>query len=144
MQKVGLLKSFDLNDGEARVNQQFTMALAKFVLPIFAYVIDKYRYEVFRGNIIKENGNCKFWEMREKYGGVEPPVFRSNGDFDPPAKYHVSAVIEYMRYFVSHIIQFQFYKALCEKAGEYESGKSDKVLSDCDFYGSVEAGDILK
>lgn len=45
------------------------------------------------------NGNnirCIFF-TRERYGGIKPPVLRSELDFDPGAKYHVPANIPYIR-----------------------------------------------
>lgn len=44
------------------------------------------------------------------------------------------------RYFVSFIIQFQFHRALCEKAGEYDA---TKPLHECDIHGSSVAGNAL-
>lgn len=140
--KVGLLKDYE-NDEEAKVNQLMSMGLDKIAFLPFAYTIDKYRWALFRGETTTED-NCKFWQMREEYGGVEPPVVRSNKDFDAPAKYHVSADVEYLRYLVSFIIQFQFHKAACEKAGEFVPGSSEKTLLNCDIYGSAEAGNAIK
>lgn len=82
--------------------------------------------------------------MREEYSGIEPPVVRSENDFDAPAKYHVSADVEYLRYLVSYIVQFQFHKAACIKAGQYVPGDSENALIDCDIYQSTEAGNALK
>lgn len=42
------------------------------------------------------------------------------------------------RYFVAHVLQFQFYKALCKAAGHQGS------LHTCDFYRSKEAGRLLR
>lgn len=53
--------------------------------------------------------------FRHEYQGIEPPVHRSEEDFDPGAKYHIVAAVPYIRYFVSFVIQFQFHRALCEK-----------------------------
>lgn len=47
-------------------------------------------------------------------------------------------------YVVSFIIQFQFHKGACIKAGEYETGNPRKLLSDCDIYQSAAAGNALK
>ena len=52
--------------------------------------------------------------------------------------------MEYSRYFVANVLQFQFHKALCEAAGEYEFGNPDKPLYRCDIYQSKEAGAIMK
>jgi peptidyl-dipeptidase A len=144
LKKVGLLKKDFEYTEKARLNQFVRMGLQKLIILPSAYTFDKFRWEAFRGNIKPENANCKYWELKEKYNGFEPPVFRSNDDFDVPAKYHMSADIEYIRYFVAHIIQFQFYEAMCKKAGELVPGDPKKTLSDCDVYGSAEAGEIFK
>ncbi|XP_053672164.1 angiotensin-converting enzyme-like [Anopheles nili] len=143
LEKIGLLKDFVL-DEESKLNQFYRSALTKLSFLPFAYTLDKYRWGIFRGDIKPEEYNCKFWEMRSKYSGVEPPVVRSEEDLDAPAKYHVSADVEYLRYFVSYIIQFQFHRAACEKAGEYVKGDPEKTLNDCDIYQSTEAGNAIK
>ncbi|MFM1816924.1 MAG: hypothetical protein RLZ98_3619, partial [Pseudomonadota bacterium] len=80
------------------------------------------------------NYNATWWSLREKYQGIEPPVTRSEADFDPGAKYHVPGNVSYTRYFLSFIIQFQFHKALCETAG------FNGALADCSIYGNEVAG----
>lgn len=140
--RVGLLKDY-VYDEEAKINQLLATGLDKLAFLPFAYTLDKYRWALFRGETTADD-NCKFWEMREQYGGVEPPITRSNADFDAPAKYHVSADVEYLRYLVSFIVQFQFHKAACEKAGQYVAGDAEKTLINCDIYGSAEAGNAIK
>ena len=120
------------------------MAFKDLAFLPFAYTMDKFRWALFRGEYKVEESNCKFWEMREKYSGVEPPVKRTNKDFDPPAKYHMSSGTEYLRYFVSVIIKFQFYKAACIKAGQYIPNDPEKTLNNCDIHGSAEAGNAFK
>jgi peptidyl-dipeptidase A len=62
---------------------------------------------------------------------------RSESDFDPGAKYHVPANTPYSRYFLAHILQFQFHRALCKEAGY--SGP----LHGCSIYGNRQAGSKL-
>uniref|UniRef100_A0A8W7P8A2 Angiotensin-converting enzyme n=1 Tax=Anopheles coluzzii TaxID=1518534 RepID=A0A8W7P8A2_ANOCL len=143
LEKIGLLKDY-VQDEESKLNQFYQAGLSKLVFLPFAYTLDKYRWGIFRGDIKPEEYNCKFWEMRSKYSGIEPPVVRTEADFDAPAKYHVSADVEYLRYFVSYIIQFQFHRAACEKAGEYVKGDPEKTLNNCDIYQSTEAGNAIK
>jgi len=45
-----------------------------------------------------------------------------------------------LRYLVSFIIQFQFYKSACIKAGQYDANNAELPLDNCDFYGNVEVG----
>ena len=76
--------------------------------------------------------------IRKYYQGIESPIERSEIDFDAGAKYHTAAYVPYSRYFVSRILQFQFYAALCKLA------KHRGPLNQCDFYGSKRAGRRLK
>ena len=40
------------------------VALKKIAFLPYAYLIDKWRWEIFRGNINQSNYNQKWWEMR--------------------------------------------------------------------------------
>jgi peptidyl-dipeptidase A len=62
------------------------------------------------------------------------PIERPDNAFDPGAKYHVPANT---RYFLAHILQFQFHKELCEI-----SGNTDPIHR-CSIYCSKEAGKVL-
>ncbi|XP_022119819.2 angiotensin-converting enzyme [Pieris rapae] len=140
---VGLLEDGP-DDNESNINQLYKMGLDKIVFLPFAYLLDLYRYGVFRGTTSPQEYNCHFWQLRESIQGIEPPAPRSENDFDPAAKYHVSADVEYMRYYISYIIQFQFHRSLCQLAGQYSPGDSSKLLSNCDIYKSTAAGNALK
>ncbi|KAJ8733528.1 hypothetical protein PYW08_001826 [Mythimna loreyi] len=139
---MGLLEDGP-DDIESNINQLYKMGLEKIVFLPFAYLLDLFRYGVFRGTTTTEDYNCHYWQLREALQGVEPPAPRTEDDFDPAAKYHISADVEYMRYYISYIIQFQFHRSLCQLAGEYDSGDQTKLLSNCDIYKSAAAGEAL-
>jgi peptidyl-dipeptidase A len=109
-------------------------ALDKVAFLPFGLMIDQWRWKVFSGEVTPADYNKAWWDLRLKYQGVAPPVARSETDFDPGAKYHVPANVPYTRYFLARILQFQFYRALCQASGY--SGP----LNRCTFYGSEEAG----
>lgn len=113
-------------------------ALKKISFLPFGYLMDKWRWDVFRNKINESNYNQKWWQMRNEYQGLESPVTRTENDFDPGAKFHVASYTPYSRYFVSHLHQFQFYKALC-KLSDHKG-----PLHKCDFYDSKAAGAQLK
>ena len=69
---------------------------------------------------------------------MRPPVPRTEADFDPGAKYHVPANTPYTRYFLAHILQYQFHRALCQAAG------FDGPLHRCSIYGNAAAGAKLR
>ena len=114
------------------------MGLDKVAFLPFGLLVDQWRWKVFSGELTPENYNAGWWQLREKYQGVAPPVERTEADFDPGAKYHVPANTPYTRYFLAHILQFQFHRALCEAAGY------DGPLNRCSIYRSAEAGARLK
>lgn len=119
---------------EATINGQMKLALDKLAFLPFGKLIDEWRWKVFSGDIKPENYNAAWWQLREQYQGVAPPLARSEEDFDPGAKYHIPSNTPYTRYFLSYILQFQFHKALCEAAGHRGP------LSECSVYGNAEAG----
>lgn len=119
---------------EAVINQQMKMALEKIAFLPFGKLIDEWRWKVFAGEVTPANYNASWWQLREQYQGIAPPVARTEADFDPGAKYHIPGNVPYTRYFLSFIIQFQFHKALCEAAG------FKGPLSECSVYGNEAAG----
>ncbi|MGE5570404.1 MAG: M2 family metallopeptidase [Rhodospirillales bacterium] len=112
-------------------------ALEKVAFLPFGLLIDQWRWEVFSGKIPPERYNQAWWEMRRKYQGIDAPVERSERDFDPGAKYHVPANVPYTRYFLAHILQFQFHRALAREAG------CTGPLHRCSIYGNAAAGKRL-
>jgi peptidyl-dipeptidase A len=139
--KVGLVPP-QKPDPRSTINAQMKWALDKIVFLPWGKLVDQWRWKVFSGEVKPAQYNDAWWQLRAKYQGVSPPLARSEQDFDPGAKYHVAANVPYTRYFLSFVIQFQFYKALCAAAGH------TGPLNECDFYASKEAGqkymDMLK
>ena len=122
---------------EALINTQMQMALDKIAFLPFGKLIDEWRWRVFAGEITPDNYNAAWWELRTRYQGIAPPAPRSEADFDAAAKYHIPANTPYTRYFLAHILQFQFQRALCDAAGH------DGPLHSCSIYGSEAAGEKL-
>ena len=114
-------------------------ALEKIAFLPFGLLIDEWRWRVFSGEIAPSDYNRSWWELREKVQGVASPPGREEAEFDPGAKYHVPANVPYIRYFLAHILQFQFHRALARAAG-----CSSGPLHRASIYGSREAGDRLR
>ena len=112
-------------------------ALEKVAFLPFGLLVDQWRWQVFSGEVTPDRYTEAWWRLRESYQGVSAPIPRTEGDFDPGAKYHVPANVPYARYFLAHILQFQFHRALCEAAGV------DGPLHRCSIYGSRAAGERL-
>ena len=132
LKQIGLLET--VPPASADIGLLLHRALDKVAFLPFGLLIDKWRWEVFSGKVTPENYNKAWWELREKYQGVAPPVARSEADFDPGAKYHVASNTPYARYFLAAILQYQFHRALCREAG-YKG-----PLHRCSIYDNKEAG----
>lgn len=138
----GYLKAKGLIDSveespEATLNKQMKLALEKIAFLPFGKMIDEWRWKVFSGEIAPEDYNKGWWDLRTEYQGIAAPVERTEADFDAGAKYHIPGNTPYTRYFLSFIMQFQFHKALCEKAGH------TGPLHECSIYGNKDAGKAL-
>nr|WP_242651254.1 M2 family metallopeptidase [Lysobacter tolerans] len=133
LQSIGLVGEQKQNQ-ESLINSQMRMALAKVSFMPFGLMIDRWRWGVFDGSIKPTEYNQAWWELKAKYQGVAPVNARGEDFFDPGAKYHVPGNTPYTRYFLSHVLQFQFYKSLCDAAGH------KGPLYQCSFYGDKEAG----
>ncbi|TWI07320.1 M2 family metallopeptidase [Aerolutibacter ruishenii] len=133
LQSIGLVGE-QQQSNEALVNAQMRMALAKVSFLPFGLMIDRWRWGVFDGSIKPGDYNKAWWELKARYQGVAPASARGEDFFDPGAKYHVPGNTPYTRYFLAHVLQFQFYKALCDASG-YKG-----PLHECSFYGNAEAG----
>jgi peptidyl-dipeptidase A len=132
------LKKIGLIDKEPPASKDIglllRMALDKIAFLPFGLLVDQYRWKIFSGEITPAQYNQAWWDLRLKYQGIAPPRARTEDDFDAAAKYHVAANVPYTRYFLAHIQQFQFHRALCQAAGQ------QGPLNRCSIYGSKEAG----
>ncbi len=133
LKSVGLLDDTVSSD-QAVIEAQMRMALAKVSFLPFGLMIDRWRWGVFDGSITPENYNKAWWDLKAKYQGVAPVTARGEDFFDPGAKYHVPGNTPYTRYFLAHILMFQFYKSLCDSSGH------TGPLHTCNFSANPEAG----
>ncbi|NOU48939.1 M2 family metallopeptidase [Pseudoalteromonas sp. JBTF-M23] len=135
LKKIGLLDQ--VPDESKDIGLLMRMALDKVAFIPFGLLVDQWRWKVFSGEITPEQYNQAWWDLREKYQGIQAPIDRSEADFDAGAKYHVPGNVPYTRYFLAHILQFDFHRALCETAGNKEA------IHRCSIYKSKEAGEKL-
>ena len=131
---IGLIPKGTKSSREALINRQMKVASEKIAFLPFGKLVDQWRWGVFSGAIPPDKYNEAWWDLRRKYQGIEAPVARSEADFDAGAKYHVPGNTPYTRYFLSFVLQFQFHRALCEKAG------FKGPLHECSIFDSKEAG----
>ena len=134
--KVGLLRRTPSEDND--IGLLLRQALDKVAFLPFGLLVDQWRWRVFSGEITQDTYNASWWDLREQYQGVRSSLPRDESDFDAGAKYHVPANVPYTRYFLAHILQFQFHSALCNAAG------FEGPLHRCSIFESREAGSLLR
>lgn len=135
LNEIGLIDA--IPDQSKDIGLLMKMALEKVAFIPFGLMVDQWRWKVFSGAITPQDYNSAWWELREKYQGVAAPIGRDANAFDPGAKYHVPANTPYSRYFLAHIQQFEFHRALCEI-----SGNTDPIHR-CSIYNNKDAGKAL-
>ncbi len=131
---IGLLRRNQIPPASADVSLLMEQALGKIAFLPFALTVDQWRWQVFDGRITPDRYNAAWWELRERYQGIRPPNARDETMFDPGAKYHIANNVPYLRYFLAHVLQFQFYEAACQQAGW------EGPLHRCTVYGNEEVG----
>jgi len=65
LRQIGLLEPDTTTaDYEATINYLFLQGLQKIVFLPSAYVIDLWRWDVFKGKITSDEYNCEWWKLR--------------------------------------------------------------------------------
>jgi peptidyl-dipeptidase A len=134
--KIGLLDRAP--DASADTGLLLRAALERLAFLPFGLLVDQWRWQVFSGAIAPQNYNKAWWDLKLKYQGVAPVSPRGEEFFDPGAKYHVPANTPYTRYFLAHVLEYQFHRALTKAAG------CTAPLHRCSIYGNTEAGKRLE
>ncbi|WP_417621791.1 M2 family metallopeptidase [Parasphingorhabdus sp.] len=132
--QVGLLDESKVPSADKDVGLLLRQAMDKVAFLPFGLLVDKWRWQVFSGEITPDNYTTAWHDLKLQYQGITPPVERPADAFDPGAKYHIPGNTPYSRYFLARILQFQFYKAACDEAGW------KGPLHRCSFYGNEQVG----
>ena len=132
--EIGLLDADKIPGEDADLALLMRQAMDKVAFLPFGLMVDQWRWNVFNGTYSPSEYNSGWWELREKYQGLRAPSERPADAFDPGAKYHIPGNTPYMRYFLAHILQFQFHKAACDQAG------FEGPLHRCSVYGNKDVG----
>lgn len=109
-------------------------ALGRVPLMAFALAMDQWRWGVFAGQIQPADYNTAWWSLVDRYQRLRPLQARPANAFDIAAKYHITANVPYMSYFMASVYQYQFQRAACRIAGD------TGPLHRCSIYGSKDVG----
>ncbi|XP_053436341.1 angiotensin-converting enzyme 2 [Nycticebus coucang] len=137
LQSIGLLPPDFQDDNETEINFLLKQALTIVGTLPFTYMLEKWRWMVFKGEIPKDQWMKKWWEMKQEIVGVVEPMPHDETYCDPASLFHVSNDYSFIRYYTRTIYQFQFQEALCQAA------QHQGPLHKCDISNSIEAGQKL-
>ncbi|XP_007951028.1 angiotensin-converting enzyme 2 [Orycteropus afer afer] len=137
LKAIGLLPLDFQEDLETELNFLLKQALTIVGTLPFTYMLEKWRWMVFKGEIPKEQWTKKWWEMKREIVGVMEPVPHNESYCDAATLFHVANDYSFIRYYTRTIYQFQFQEALCQVA------KHEGPLYKCDISNSTEAGNKL-
>jgi peptidyl-dipeptidase A len=132
--KIGLLDEKSVPAPAADNALLMKQAMDKIAFLPFGLLVDKWRWQVFSGELKPDQYNAGWWNLRTQYQGIVPPGPRPADAFDPGAKYHIPGNTPYARYFLARILQFQFHEAACKMANW------QGPLHRCSIYGNKEVG----
>ncbi|XP_061400201.1 angiotensin-converting enzyme-like [Musca vetustissima] len=138
LQSLGVLNDFKFSE-RAQMNRLFRMAIHTILnIPLY-YVHTRIINELLKGSVEMDGVNRLYWKLMQEYVGVDPPMDREENAIDFPYKFYFEIETNYQsKKFVSEILGYQFYEALCQKA------RQTGILSNCDFYGNKAIGEILR
>uniref|UniRef100_A0A8C3TSL7 Angiotensin-converting enzyme n=1 Tax=Catharus ustulatus TaxID=91951 RepID=A0A8C3TSL7_CATUS len=137
LKALGLLEPTFQDDEETEINFLLKQALTIVGTMPFTYMLEKWRWMVFKGEITKQEWTKRWWEMKRAIVGVVEPVPHDETYCDPAALFHVANDYSFIRYYTRTIYQFQFQEALCKEANH------TGPLHKCDITNSTAAGEKL-
>ncbi|HEU5483171.1 MAG TPA: M2 family metallopeptidase, partial [Sphingomicrobium sp.] len=132
--QIDMLDESRVPSADKDIGLLLRQAMDKVAFLPFGLLVDRWRWDVFNGQISPAEYNNAWTSMRLEYQGITPPSERPANAFDPGAKFHIPGNTPYTRYFLARILQFQFYKAACDAAGW------TGPLHRCSFYGNKQVG----
>ncbi|XP_054437165.1 angiotensin-converting enzyme 2 isoform X1 [Pteronotus mesoamericanus] len=138
LKDLGLLAQNYPEDYETEINFLLKQALNIVGTLPFTFMLEKWRWMVFKGEIPKDQWTKKWWEMKRDIVGVMEPFPHDETYCDPASLFHVANDYSFIRYYTRTIFQFQFQEALCRTA------QHTGPLHKCDISNSTAAGEKLR
>ncbi|XP_075231584.1 angiotensin-converting enzyme-like [Lycorma delicatula] len=145
LKRIGLIPKDAKYDYKMEINQLYLTALKKIAILPYSYLMDFWRWDVFKKLLKPENYNRYWWDLRLNIQGMSPPLKRNDDDFDPGANYNIIKSVPHIKYFMSIFHQFQYYRQYCNYSiiTNSQSRNSRNHLHLCDIYGCKECGHFI-
>uniref|UniRef100_A0A8C0UED1 Angiotensin-converting enzyme n=1 Tax=Cyanistes caeruleus TaxID=156563 RepID=A0A8C0UED1_CYACU len=97
LKSLGLLEPTFQDDEETEINFLLKQALTIVGTMPFTYMLEKWRWMVFRGEITKQEWTKQWWEMKRDIVGVVEPVPHDETYCDPATLFHVANDYSFIR-----------------------------------------------
>ncbi|KAM8711357.1 hypothetical protein ACLKA7_000491 [Drosophila subpalustris] len=145
LERLHILINDSLTEGQS-LNRLLRMGVHTLLAIPQYFINDKFLVDVMDGRIGVSEYNCAYWGLQDKFAGVQPPIWRTEKDFDLDYRFYrgLHPDTSNTRKFMAEILGFQFYRSFCLASGQYKPGNSSYPLHNCDFHGSTEAGNLMR
>lgn len=134
----------DLNLIESNVQTNDTLLMLKealnyvVLLPWASGVMTEFEYELYGNNLPQDQFNAKWWEIKEKYQGIQAPENRGEEYCDAASKTHINNdPAQYYDYALSYILLFQFHDHIAKNILKQDPHATN-------YYGNKEVGNFIK
>ncbi len=107
-------------------------------IPWSAGVMTEFEYELYNKNLPENEFNAKWWELKRKYQGIEPPTSRGEEYCDAASKTHINDdAAQYYDYALSYVQLFQLHDHIASEILHQDPRATN-------YYGSKEVGKFIK
>lgn len=135
LQQKGLLPAdVDIDDIQPLLKEALDYIV---VMPWASGVMTDFEHALYSENLSTDQFNKKWWELKRKYQGIEPPTERGEEYCDAASKTHINNdPAQYYDYALANVLLFQFHMHIAKNILNQDPHNSN-------YYGSKETGEFL-
>lgn len=138
LEERGLMEpGLELDEMQLMLKEALNFAV---LIPWGAGVMAEFEYELYANDLSEDEFNAMWWELKEKYQGIEAPTDRLDADgyCDAASKTHINNdPAQYYDYAISNILLFQFHDHIAKNI----LGQDPHATN---YWGNTEVGDFMK
>lgn len=136
LENLGLIKPNTLTD-ETKELLKEAMNYVVFI-PFAAGVMTEFEHDLYAKNLSREEFNKRWWQLTEKYQGMEPPTIRPEDYCDAASKTHIiDDAAQYYDYALSYALLFQMHNHIATDILKQNPRATN-------YYGNKQIGRFLK
>lgn len=106
-------------------------------IPWSAGVMTEFEYELYSSELPMGEWNHRWWELKARYQGIDPPAERDEAFCDPATKTHISDDAgQYYDYALSYLLLFQLHDHIARQVLNQDP-------RDTNYFGSKKVGEFL-